>query len=229
MKVLVMGDNQVVKDISFYLQLRWQNAIVISAADGSQGIELLEAEAPNLVMVDFCLLEMNGLELVAKVRELSDVPLIIIAQQETGMERARVLEAGADNYITKPFTPVDVLATVNALLRRAYAAGSQRDYLPLVSRDLTISLSTHEVLLSGKPVKLTPHEHNLLLQLVRNEGRVLTHNTLLQKVWGTEYADHSGILKKCIYRLRQKLSDDAHHQRMIVTERGIGYKFARRT
>jgi len=229
MKVLVIGDNAVAKDISFFLQLRWQNAIVISVAEGSRGIELVEAEVPDLVMADFCLPDMNGLDLVAKVREFSDVSLVILVEQEIGMDRCRALEAGADDCITKPFSPVDVMAKVNALLRRAYAVGFHRDHLPLVSGDLTISLSTHEMFLSGKPVKLTPHEYDMLLQLVRNEGKVLTHGTLLEKVWGTEYADDSGILKKCIYRLRQKLSDDANYPCMILTERGIGYKFAGRT
>jgi DNA-binding response OmpR family regulator len=229
MKVLVVGDNQVVRDISFYLQLRWQNAIVISAADGLNGIELVEVEAPDLVMAEFRLPDMSGLDLVVKVREFSDVPLSIIMEQEIGMERGRVLEAGADDCIYKPFSPVDVLAKVNALLRRAYAVGFHRDHLPLVSGDLTISLSTHEVFLSGKPVKLTPHEYDMLLHLVRNDGRVLTHGALLDKVWGTEYADDSGVLKKCIYRLRQKLGDDTDPPRMILTERGIGYKFAGRT
>jgi len=227
MKVLVMGDNAVAKDISFYLQLRWQNAIVLSAADGSQGIEMLEAEAPDLVMADFCLPDMNGLDLVSKVREFSDVPLVIFAEQEIGAEKARVLEMGADDYITKPFSPVDVLAKVNALLRRAYAVGFGRDHLPLVSGDLTINSSTRETLLSGEPIKLTPHEYDLLLHLVRNEGRVLTHRTLMARVWGAEYGDDSGILKKYISCLRHKLGDDAQHPRIIFSERGIGYKLVR--
>jgi two-component system KDP operon response regulator KdpE len=227
MKVVVIGENQVMKDISFYLQLRWQNAIVISAAEGSNGIDLVEAEAPDLVIADFCLADMSGLDLVGKVREFSDVPLVILVDQETGMERSRVLETGADYCVTKSFSPVDLLAKVNALLRRAYAAGFRRDHMPLVSGNLTISLSTHEAFLSGEPVKLTPHEYDLLLELVRNEGRVLTHHALLEKIWGTEYAEDSDIVRKCICRLRHKLADDAHHPRMILSERGIGYKLVK--
>ena len=226
MKVLVIGDNGA-KDISFYLQLRWQNAIVLSAIDGATGIELVEAEAPDLVMADFCLPDMSGLDLVAKVREFSDVPLVITMDHEIGMDRSKVLEAGADDYITKPFSPVDLLAKVNALFRRTYATGFGRDHQPLVSGDLTITSSTREVLLSGESIKLTPHEYNLLLHLVRNEGRVLTHRTLLAKVWGAEYADDSGIVKKYICCLRHKLGEDAHHPRMILSERGLGYKFVR--
>ena len=228
MKVLVIGDNEVVKNISFYLQLRWPDAIMVSAAEGSKGIELVEAEAPDLVMADFSLPDMNGLELVGNVCEFSNVPVIILVGQETEMERARVLEVGADDYITKPFSAIDVLAKVNALLRRTHAVGFQRGRMPLVSGDLTISLSTREVFLSGKPVKLTPHEYDLLLQLVRNEGRVLTHRMLLEKVWGPEYAEDCGFIKKYIYCLRQKLSNDAAHPGRIVTERGVGYKFIKR-
>ena len=226
MKVLVIGDNGA-KDISFYLQLRWQNAIVLSAIDGATGIELVETEAPDLVMADFCLPDMSGLDLVAKVREFSDVPLVITMDHEIGMDRSKVLEAGADDYITKPFSPVDLLAKVNALFRRTYATGFGRDHQPLVSGDLTITSSTREVLLSGESIKLTPHEYNLLLHLVRNEGRVLTHRTLLAKVWGAEYGDDSGILKKYICCLRHKLGENAHHPRMILSERGLGYKFVR--
>jgi len=226
MKVLVIGDNGA-KDISFYLRLRWQNAIVLSAIDGATGIELVETEAPDLVMADFCLPDMSGLDLVAKVREFSDVPLVITVDHEIGMDRSKVLEAGADDYITKPFSPVDLLAKVNALFRRTYATGFGRDHQPLVSGDLTITSSTREVLLSGESIKLTPHEYNLLLQLVRNEGRVLTNRTLLAKVWGAEYADDSGIVKKYICCLRHKLGEDAHHPRMIFSERGLGYKFVR--
>ncbi|MBM4463791.1 MAG: response regulator transcription factor [Chloroflexi bacterium] len=228
MKVLVISDSAVVEDISFYLQLRWQNAIVISATDGSTGIEMLKAEAPDLVMADSCLPDMNGLDLLGKVRESSDVPLIIIlGQEQQGTEGVRVLEAGADDYITKPFSPVDVLARVNALLRRAYAVGFRHDHPPLISGDLTVSLSTHEVLLSGKPVKLTPLEYDLLLEMVRNEGKVLAHRSLLEKLWGKECGEDSALLKKYIYRLRQKLGDDSRHPRLILSERGVGYKFAR--
>ena len=228
MKVLVIGqDQEVVKNISFCLQLRWPDAIIVSAAEGSEGIGLVEAEAPDLVMADFSVPDMNGLDLVGKIREFSDVPLIVLAG-ESEMDRAKALEAGADDYITRPFSPIDVLAKVRALLRRAYAVGFQRNHMPFVSGDLTINFAAHEVFLSGQPVKLTPHEYDLLLQLVRSEGKVLTHRTLLDKVWGPEYAEDFSFVKKYIYRLRQKLNDDADHPQMILTERGIGYRFARR-
>lgn len=227
MKVLVIGGREVVRNISFILQLRWPDAVIVSAAEGAKGMELVETEAPDLVMVDFPLPDMNGVNLASKIRGFSDVPLIVLMGEATEMERARVLEEGADDYITRPFSPVDVLAKVRALLRRAHAVGFQRNHLPLVSGELMISSSTHDVFLSGEPVQLTPHEYELLLQLARNEGRVVTHRALLEKVWGPEYVADPCFLKKYIYRLRQKLHDDARKPKMILTERGVGYKFVR--
>jgi two-component system KDP operon response regulator KdpE len=227
MKVLVIGGRDVVRNISFILQLRWPDAAIVSAAEGAKGMELVETEAPDLVMVDFPLPDMNGVDLAGKIRGFSDVPLIVLMGEATEMERARVLEEGADDYITRPFSPVDLLAKIRALLRRAHAVGFQRNHMPLVSGELMISSSTHDVFLSGEPVQLTPHEYELLLQLVRNEGRVLTHRALLEKVWGPEYVTDFGFLKKYIYRLRQKLHDDARKPKMILTERGVGYKFVK--
>jgi two-component system KDP operon response regulator KdpE len=228
MKVLVIGGGEVVKNISFILQLRWPDAAIVSAAEGAKGTELVETEAPDLVMVDSPLPDMSSVDLASKIRGFSDVPLIVLMDEATEMERARVLEEGADDYITRPFSPVDFLAKVRALLRRAHAVGFQRNHMPLVSGELMISSSTHGVFLSGEPVQLTPHEYELLFQLVRNEGRVVTHRALLEKVWGPEYVADFCFLKKYIYRLRQKLRDNAHNPKMILTERGVGYKFVKR-
>jgi DNA-binding response OmpR family regulator len=228
MKVLVIGGREIVKDISFIVRLRWPDAAIVSAAEGAKGLELVETEAPDLVISDFPLPDMNGVELTGRIRGFSDVPLIILMGEAIEMEKARLLEEGADDYITRPFSPIDVLAKVRALLRRAQGVGFQRNHMPLVSGELMISSSAHDVFLSGKPVQLTPHEYELLLHLVRNEGRVVTHRTLLEKVWGPEYTADFSFLKKYIYRLRQKLNDDAHKPQMIFTERGVGYKFVRR-
>jgi two-component system KDP operon response regulator KdpE len=227
MKALVVGNDEALKDISFCLQLRWPNAVIVHAAEGSKGIDLVKAEVPDLVIADLRLPDMSGLELVGKVRRFSDVPQIVLTDDMGEMVAAKALEAGADDCMTKPFNIVQFLTRVNALFRRAYAVGLQPDQLPICSGDLTISLFTHEVFLSGKPVKLTPHEYNLLFELVRNEGKVLSHHIILEKVWGTEYADDSGILKKYVCCLRRKLGDDAQQPHIILNERGVGYKFVR--
>jgi two-component system KDP operon response regulator KdpE len=230
MKVLLIEHNQkVVRDISFCLQVRYPEAIVVSVAEGPMGIDKVETEAPDLVMVDSSLPDIDTVDLVSKIREFSDVPLVILSEAETDMDRAKGLEAGADEYITKPFSPIELLAKVKALLRRTYGLGFRPEHSISIGDKLTINFATHEVLLSGKLVKLTPIEYALLSELVRNEGRVRTHRVLLEKAWGSEYTNDCSFVKKYIYRLRSKLEPDARKPQMILIERGIGYKFVRPT
>ncbi|MEE8471781.1 MAG: response regulator transcription factor [Dehalococcoidia bacterium] len=228
MKTLVIEvGQQVAKDVGLFLRLRWPLAVVVGASEGSKGLGLVEAEAPDLVMVDISQPDGDGLELVREIREFSDVPLIVLTDHESKMDGVRALEMGADDYITKPLSAIDFLARVKALLRRTQFADFQRDCVPFLSGDLSINFAARDVFVSGEKVKLTPHEYDLLCHLVRNEGRVLTHRTLLSRVWGEEYVEDCGILKKYVYLLRRKLNDDSPEPRMILTQRGVGYKFAR--
>ena len=228
MKVLVLEDNQqVVKDISFCLEVRYPEVIVVSVAEGPKGIEMVETESPDLVMVDSSLPDVDTLDLVRNIREFSDVPLIILSEAQTDIDRARSLEAGADEYVIKPFSPIELLARVRALLRRTQGFGFKPERMVSIGNELTINFATHEVFLSGKRVKLTPIEYHLFSELVRNEGRVLTHRALLEKVWGSEYANDCSFVKKYIYRLRSKLEQDASKPQMLLAERGIGYKLIR--
>ena len=229
MKVLIIEDNQqVVRDISFCLQVRYPEVMVVSVAEGSKGIEMVETESPDLVMVDSSLPNIDTLDLVSKIREFSDVPLIILCEAETDMDRARGLEAGADEYVTKPFSPIEFLARVMALLRRSQGVGFKPERLVSIGGELTINFTTHEVFLSGKQVNLTPIEYHLLSELVRNDGKVLTHSTLLEKVWGSECNNEYSFVKKYIYRLRSKLEPDASKPQILLTERGIGYRIIKR-
>jgi len=227
-KVLVVGDNQhIVRDISLCLQLRYPEISVVSVAEVPKGIEMVETESPDLVMVDSSLPDIDTLDLVSEIREFSDVPLIILCEAETDMDRAKGLEAGADEYVTKLFNPIELLARIRALLRRTQGFSFKPESLFSFDGELTINFTTREVFLSSKRVKLTPIEYHLLSELVRNEGKVLTHSNLVEKVWGSEdICDHSYV-KKYIYRLRSKLENDAGKPQMLLTERGIGYKFVR--
>lgn len=228
MKVLIIEDDQqVIKDISFCLEVRYPEVVVIAAAEATKGIEMVETESPDLVMLDSTLSDMSSLDVIDKIREFSDVPLIVLSDVETDLNIARGLEAGADEYVTKPFSPIELLARVKALLRRIQGVSLQQERLLTVGNHLTINFSTREVFVSGKRVKLIPIEYNLLTELVRNEGRVLSHHTLLEKVWGSDYTNDPSFLKKYVYRLRQKLEDDAQEPQMFLTERGIGYRFIR--
>jgi len=229
LKVLIIEDNpQIVRDISFCLQVRYPEVAVVSVGEERKGLDMIETESPDLVMVDSSLPNVDILELVNQIREFSDVPLIILFEAATDMDRARGLEMGADEYINKPFSPIELLARVKALLRRTQGFGFKPERFISIGGELTINNDTHEVLLSaGKRVKLTPIEYHLLLELVRNNGRVLTHSNLVEKVWGSEDVCDQSYVKKYIYRLRSKLENDAGKPQMLLTERGIGYKFVR--
>lgn len=227
MKVLVIEDKQqVVRDIAFCLQVRYPEAMIISVADGAKGIEIIDTESPNLVMVDSSLPDIDTLSLVSKIREFSDVPLIILSEQETDIDRAKGLELGADEYITKPFSPIELLARVRALLRRTQGLGFKPENSVSIG-ELSINFNTREVFLSGKRIKLTPIEYQLLAELVQHDGKILTHSSLLERVWGSEHEADSSFIKKYVYRLRSKLERDASKPQMLLTERGIGYRFSK--
>ena len=228
MKVLLIESPQEeTKNISFTLQLRWPECTVLSAVDGSKGVELIETESPDLVILDVAVSGIDGLGLVSRIRSFCDVPVIILTDSSNEMVKVSGLEIGADEYVTKPFNPIELLAKVVALLRRVRGVGFRADQEPLSFGSLTLNFSTREVFVWGERVKLTPIEYNLLTQLVRNEGKVLTHSALLEKVWGRDYVDDSSFVKKYIYRLRSKLHDDASNPKILINERGVGYRFVR--
>jgi len=228
-KVLIIEDNrQVIRDVSFCLRVAYPEVVIVSVAEGAKGIEMVETESPDLVMADSSLPDIDTLDLVDQIREFSDVSLVILSEAETDIDRARGLEAGVDEYVTKPFSPMELLARVRALLRRTQGLGFKPQRMVSIGK-LSINFATYEVFLSGNQVKLTPIEYQLLSELVRNEGRVLTHRSLIEKIWGPEYVGDFSLTKRHIYRLRQKLHDDPDNPRMIHTERGVGYKFIART
>jgi two-component system KDP operon response regulator KdpE len=226
-KVLVVEDEKrLIKNIAFYLAMRYPDNTIISTGKGLEGIEMIETEVPDMVMVASSLPDIDILDFINKTRRFSNVPLLILIEGETDVDRAMVLEAGADDYVAKPFSPIELVARVNALLRRTHSDGFKRENT-LNTGWLTINFGTREVTLSGRQVKLTPHEYNLLAELMRNEGKVLSHRVLLEKVWGAEYATDYTFIKKYIYRLRCKLEADPDKPKMFLTERGIGYRFVK--
>lgn len=228
MKFLVIEESeQVIQDISFCLQVRYPDVNVIAVASGLRGIELVRDELPDVIIVDSSLPDITILDLISKIREFSDVGLIVITEEQDSLERAKELETGADDYINKSFSPIEFLARVRALLRRVQGIGFKPQRLVTIGNEITVNFATREVFVSGKRQNLTPTEFQLLSELVRNEGRVLTHSNLLEKVWGSEYADDPSFVKKYIYRLRSKIEPDTSNPKMIITERGIGYRFVK--
>jgi DNA-binding response OmpR family regulator len=225
MKVLVVDDEpDVIEVVSLCFGLRWPDADVVSARSGEEALKAIERDVPELVLLDIVLPGMDGFEVCQEIRRISDVPVVMVSARDSEVDKVRGLEMGADDYITKPFSHLELLARVRAVLRR------YQNQLPAVgevfeSGDLRIDFASRQVAVGGKPVRLTPTEYSLLFHLTRNAGRVLPHHTLLAKVWGREYTDEIDYLKVYIRRLRQKLEGDPENIGQIISERGVGYKF----
>ena len=225
MKILIVDDDpDVVEVVTLCFNLRWPDAHVISVATGEDALTHVEQDKPDLVLLDIVLPDMDGFKVCQEIREFSDVPVVMLSARDTEVDKVRGLEMGADDYITKPFSHLELLARVRAVLRR------YQSQLPAVgemfeSGGLRIDYASRTVTVEGKVVRLTPTEYSLLYHLSRNAGRVLPHQTLLAKVWGREYTNEVDYLKVYVRRLRQKLEGDPATIGEIVSERGVGYKF----
>ena len=225
MKILIVDDDpDVVEVVTLCFNLRWPDAQVISTSSGEEALNHVEKDKPDLVLLDIVLPDMDGFTVCKEIREFSEVPVVMLSARDSEVDKVRGLEMGADDYITKPFSHLELLARVRAVVRR------YQSQLPAVgetfeSGGLTIDYASRTVTVEGKVVRLTPTEYSLLYHLSRNAGRVLPHQTLLAKVWGREYTDEVDYLKVYVRRLRQKLEGDPEAIGEIVSERGVGYKF----
>ena len=228
MKVLIIEDSpDITETISLCFELRWPGAKIISTTEGKKGITLAETESPDVIILDLGLPDIDGLEVLKEIRSFSDVPIIIVTVRSDEIDRVKGLELGADDYLTKPFSHMELLARIKAVLRRTRMPELKTNEGSFHSSRLNIDFATRTVTVDGKPVKLTPTEYDLLRYLVMNEGTVLTHRALLEKVWGEEYTDSPEYLKVYAQRLRNKLEEDPSNPKLIISERGVGYKFVR--
>ena len=228
MKVVVIDDApDIVEVVSLCFQLRWSGTDVVPAYDGTSGLELIETESPDIVILDINLPDMDGFQVIREVRRFSQVPVIMLTVKGEDVDIARGLELGADDYMVKPFSHIELIARVEAVLRRSRGIPTSSEERPYVSGNLSVNFVTNEVKVDDKPVKLTSTEMKLLHHLVRNEGRLMTHENLLSKVWGEGYQDTRDLLRVHIQHLRQKLGDSVDSPRIIVTEHGMGYRFVR--
>ncbi len=225
MKVLVVDDEpDVIEVVNLCFGLRWPDADVTAAGDGEQVLKAIEQNPPDLILLDINLPGMDGFQTCQEVRRISDVPIVMLSARDGEVDKVRGLEMGADDYITKPFSHLELLARVRAVLRR-YQSQSPALGEVFESGDLVVDYASRQVSVQGQHVRLTPTEYSLLFHLTRNAGRVLPHHTLLAKVWGREYTDEIDYLKVYIRRLRQKLEGGTQTIGQIISERGVGYKF----
>ena len=228
MKILIIEDDATTVDaVSLAFELRWPGSEVVSTARGIEGVEMVERETPDIVLLDLGLPDKDGLEVLPDIRTFSSVPVIILTARTDQTATIKGLELGADDYITKPFDPMELLSRVKAVLRRTsmpYLAGDEG---VVQESNLVIDLASHQVAVNGRPVSLTPTEWKLLSQLVRNEGRVVSHQMLADRLWGDEALGDPATMRRYISRLRDKLGDDPQSPHIILTEHGLGYRFVR--
>jgi len=221
-RVLVVDDEP--RMIHFIrLNLEHDGFQVSEATSGTQALEQLRDQLPDMVLLDVMMPELDGFETLRLIREISSVPVIMLTAKGEEDDRVRGLELGADDYVTKPFSPRELVSRVRAVLRRTEPAAAGSEVITVDDR-LKIDLARREVWVEGKLVKLRPTEFKMLYHLVQNAGWVLPHEQLLAKVWGYEYRDETHYVRLYINYLRQKLEKDPSNPRYILTERGVGYR-----
>ena len=227
MKFLVIDDSpEIVDAVALCLSLRWPEAQVLSAGDGEKGLELVEEHSPDLIILDIGLPGMNGLQVLRNLRSFSDAPVMMLTIQSRDIEIARFLEEGADEYVVKPFSHVELLGRLQAILRRAHGRMNSVSK-PLQAGDLLMDFGGAEVFKGGRPISLTRTELMLLERLVRNATRVMTYEALAASLMqGADVVESdSRLIKVHIQHLRSKLGDSAEHPKYIANVYGIGYKF----
>lgn len=221
--VLVVDDeSRMVEFIAMNLEL--EGFRVVRAANGSEALEKASREHPDLVLLDIMMPEMDGFETLEGLRETSSVPVIFLTAKSEEVDRIKGLDLGADDYITKPFSPRELVSRIRAVLRRTEPAAVTNSEI-VVDNELRVNFDQRKVIVRGQEVRLRPTEYRLLYQLVTNAGKLLTHEVLLSRVWGAEYRDEDQYVRLYITYLRQKIEKDPKNPKYILSERGSGYRF----
>jgi len=222
-KILIVDDEPQIRRV-LRTTLVSQGYTVAEAKGGDEALEQFREERPDLILLDVNMPGRSGLEVCQEIRRTSDIPIIMLTVRNTERDKVQALDAGADDYVVKPFGSEELLARIRAALRRAAPAEALP---PFLSADLEIDFEKRAVVTRGQPVRLTPKEFELLRQLVANQGKALSHRRLLQAVWGPDYGDEKEYLRVFINQLRKKIEPDPHHPCYIHTEPWIGYRFER--
>ncbi len=224
MKVLLIEDDREIIDaISLAFQIRWPEATLIPTRLGQKGVELVESESPDIVILDLGLPDINGFDVLRQIRLFSHVPTIILTVRSDEADIVKGLEWGADDYITKPFRQLEFLARVKALIRRQVGAEEES----IVFGPLRLDPTTGQLSYSGKEIALTVTESQIMAHLMKNGGRAVTHASLAGAVWGDDYPGAADSLKVHIRRLREKVEEAPSNPRLILTRTGVGYFMAK--
>lgn len=223
--VLVVDDEKALRDF-VRRNLEVRDFKVYTAANGLEALAVFNKENIELVILDVMMPNMDGLETIRRIRETSTVPVIVLSALGEERDKVQALNLGADDYLTKPFGVGELLARVHAVKRRArWESTTEEQEERLSQGEIVVDMERHEVQIRGKVIEFTPTEFNLLVYLMKNSGKVLTHKAILRNIWGPEYGQEAEYLRVYIGRLRQKVEIDPIDPKYIRTERGIGYCF----
>jgi two-component system KDP operon response regulator KdpE len=223
-KILVVDDNPGLRD-ALELNLEQEGYQVITAGDGQEAIRLVYSEHPDLLVLDIMMPRMNGWQVCQRIREMSNMPIIMLTAKAEEADIIKGLKLGADDYLTKPFGVDELLARVHAALRRARSRGSVSEKATCSNGYLSINLDTRRVTVNGQVVKLTPTEYRLLALLAANQGQTLEFRHILESVWGAEYVGAVDYVRTYIWYLRRKIEPDPKNPCYLLTELNVGYRF----
>ena len=207
------------------MNLELEEYRVIEAHNGLEALDKVRTNLPSLVILDVMMPELDGFETLKILREISNVPVIMLTVRADEEDKVRGLELGADDYVTKPFSTRELVSRVKAVLRRTQSPMAQAQGILRIDDHLSVDLDSQHVIVEGQRIKLRPTEFRLLYHLIENAGWIVPHETLLAKVWGHEYREEIHYLRLYITYLRKKIEPDPSHPRYIFTERGVGYRF----
>jgi two-component system response regulator RegX3 len=223
-RILVVEDEESLADTVRY-NLEREGYMVAVAADGRKALERFRSEGPSLVILDLMLPEMSGLDVCRQIRQISNVPIIMVTAKDSEADKVSGLELGADDYVTKPFSVRELVSRVRAHLRRAGMRADEPEEDVLSGGPVSLDVAKHEVLVRGETVGFPPKEFELLETFLRRQGRLLTRDFLIEEVWGAGYFGDTKTLDVHVKRIRKKVEQDPHLPKHLVTVRGLGYKF----
>lgn len=224
-KLILIVDDEARMRRFIRMNMELEGYQVVEANNGVKALDQIRQHNPDLLIMDVMMPEMDGFETLRLVREISTVPVILLTVKSDEEDKTRGLDLGADDYVTKPFSPRELSSRVGAVLRRAsWPTPAPRTVLRIDDR-LSVDFNRHQVIVDGERVELRPTEYRLLSHLIQNAGWVVPHDTLLAKVWGYEYRDETHYLRLYINYLRKKIEVDPADPKYILTERGVGYRF----
>ena len=222
-KILIVEDEPQMRNFVTTL-LESHDFSTVAATDGEEGIRLATQHNPDVVLLDLGLPDIDGMEVLERLREWTQTPVIVLSVRDRETDKVEALDEGADDYLTKPFGSRELLARLRVALRHAAQRDADDESMVFEAGDLQVDLAKRKVTVGGEPVSLTQTEYRLLSTLIRHAGKVLTHRRILKEVWGPNYVDRSHYVRVYVARLRDKLSDDPSGPDYLVTETGVGYR-----